>query len=119
MGDRQKRRRLLLFACPIFLLLIFAYSRPGFSLDVPGPPEDYVSDYASILSSSVQENLESALRQTEAETTNQILVVTFPGLEGESLEDFSIRLAEKWKPGQKGKDNGVICPSEVKTLPAW
>ena len=29
-------------------------------------------------------------------------------LEGEILEDFSIRLAEKWKIGQKGKDNGVI-----------
>lgn len=36
------------------------------------------------------------------------MVATFPGLEGESLEDYSIRLAEAWKPGQKGKDNGVI-----------
>ena len=37
-----------------------------------------------------------------------MVVVTFPSLEGEALEDFSIRLAEAWKIGQKGKDNGVI-----------
>ena len=52
--------------------------------------------------------LEEALHHFEDETSNQIVVVTFPSLEGESLEDFSIRLAEAWKIGQKGKDNGVI-----------
>src|SRR5439155_3355170 len=29
-------------------------------------------------------------------------------LEGQSLEDFSIRLAQRWRIGQKGLDNGVI-----------
>src|SRR5262249_59795834 len=28
--------------------------------------------------------------------------------EGENLEDFSIKLAERWRVGQKGLDNGVI-----------
>jgi len=36
------------------------------------------------------------------------VVAVFPSLEGDSLEDFSIRLAETWKVGQKGRDNGVI-----------
>ena len=36
------------------------------------------------------------------------MVAIFPSLEGESLEDFSIRLAQKWSIGQKGLDNGVI-----------
>lgn len=36
------------------------------------------------------------------------MVGTFPSLEGNSLEEFSMRLAETWKVGQKGKDNGVI-----------
>src|SRR4029434_7530579 len=35
-------------------------------------------------------------------------VAIFPSLEGESLEDFSIRLATAWKVGRKGKDNGVL-----------
>jgi uncharacterized protein len=36
------------------------------------------------------------------------VVAVFRSLEGESLEDYSIRLAEQWKVGQKGLDNGVI-----------
>lgn len=61
-----------------------------------------------MLSPSKRAELEETLRRFEEETTNQIVVVTFPSLEGEVLEDFSIRLAEQWKIGQKGKDNGVI-----------
>jgi uncharacterized protein len=37
-----------------------------------------------------------------------VVVAIFRSLEGESLEDFSIRLAERWRIGQKGLDNGVI-----------
>jgi uncharacterized protein len=37
-----------------------------------------------------------------------VAVAIFPSLEGESLEDFSIRLAQQWRLGQKGLDNGVI-----------
>jgi uncharacterized protein len=35
-------------------------------------------------------------------------IAIFASLEGESMEDFSIRLAEKWRIGQRGLDNGVI-----------
>ena len=38
----------------------------------------------------------------------QMVVAVFPSLEGESLEDFSIRLAERWRVGDKRLDNGVI-----------
>jgi uncharacterized protein len=37
-----------------------------------------------------------------------VVVAIFPSLEGESLEDYSIRLAQKWRIGQKSLDNGVI-----------
>ena len=36
------------------------------------------------------------------------MVAIFRSLEGESLEDYSIRLAERWRIGQKSLDNGVI-----------
>lgn len=35
-------------------------------------------------------------------------IAIFPSLEGESLEDVSIKLAEKWRIGQKGLNNGII-----------
>jgi len=78
------------------------------ALDVPKRPEGYVTDKAGLLSPQTKMQLEGVLRQYEQKTSNQIVIVTFPSLEEESLEDFSVRLAEAWKVGQKGRDNGVI-----------
>ncbi len=79
-----------------------------FALDVPKPPEGYVSDDARVLSASARARLEQVLKNFDDQTGNQVLVATFPRLAGEALEPYSIRLAEAWKPGQKGKDNGAI-----------
>ena len=100
----QKHLRLVL---PIFLFLFLAVPRLS-ALEVPRRAEGYVTDRAGIMSSTVRANLEEALRAYEDKTSNQVVVVTFPSLEGNSLEDFSVRLAEAWKVGQKGRDNGVI-----------
>lgn len=37
-----------------------------------------------------------------------MVIAIFRSLEGENLEDFSIRLAQQWRIGRKGLDNGVI-----------
>jgi uncharacterized protein len=37
-----------------------------------------------------------------------MVIAVFKSLEGESLEDYSIRLAQRWRIGQKGLDNGLI-----------
>jgi len=48
------------------------------------------------------------LAERERATGAQMVVAIFPSLEGENVEDVSIRLAERWRVGQKGLDNGVI-----------
>jgi len=49
------------------------------------------------------------LLELEQKTTAQMVVLTINSLEGEAIEDFSIKIAhEKWRLGQKGKDNGVL-----------
>lgn len=94
---------------PLFFALFFIINLQHlFALSIPNRPRTYVSDYASILSPGTRQNLENGLHQFEEKTSNQVLVVTFPGLDGDSLERFSIKLAEAWKPGQKDKNNGVI-----------
>jgi uncharacterized protein len=52
--------------------------------------------------------LDAQLRGYERGTTRQIAVAVFRSLEGESLEDVSIRLAEKWKIGGKQSNDGVL-----------
>ena len=100
-------RRPLRGWCFAAVLFLFG-AAPLFALDVPKRAEGYVSDSAKMLSDSARQRLEQLLRDFEEKTSNQVLVATFPRLGGDSLESYSIRLAEAWKPGQKGKDNGVI-----------
>ncbi|MFH1800075.1 MAG: TPM domain-containing protein [Candidatus Omnitrophota bacterium] len=96
--------------CPVsfFTLLFFLGLSALSALQVPPRADGYVTDRAGLLSPSARENLEAVLRTFNEKTSNQVVVATFPSLEGDSLEDFSMRLAEAWKAGQKRKDNGVI-----------
>src|ERR1700693_2935182 len=67
-----------------------------------------VNDYAGLIPADRAQVLESRLAAFEQETAHQIAVLTISSLEGAPLEDFSIRVAESWKIGQKGFDNGAI-----------
>ncbi len=93
---------LLILVCMLFVTPLSAYA-----LDVPRL-EGYVNDYAGMISPPVRSELENELRGFERSDSTQIVILTIPSLEGEVLEDFSIRVAETWKIGQRVKDNGVI-----------
>jgi uncharacterized protein len=79
-----------------------------FALDVPARPAGRVSDFAGLLSAEAERRIEAKIAAHEAESSDQIAVAAFRSLEGESLEDFAIRLAEAWQIGSKEHDNGVI-----------
>ncbi len=92
-----------------FLLLSgFFFCTWAYALEIPERPASYVNDYAQLLSPTAKARLEERLTVFEKETSNQVVVAIFKSLEGGSLEDFSIKLAEKWKIGSKKNDNGVI-----------
>lgn len=67
-----------------------------------------VNDHAGILSLATAQELESLLKAHEDSTSNQVAVLTVESLEGDVLEEFSIRVVDTWKLGKKGKDNGVL-----------
>ena len=91
------------------LLLLVLLAGPGMAaLRIPPPPDRRVNDYAGVLSAADRDRLEQKLIAGEAGSRNQIVVAIFRSLQGESLEDYSIRLAQAWRIGQKGLDNGVI-----------
>ena len=79
------------------------------SAAVPERPLKYVVDLAGIVDDATENRLNGYLQQLEQKTTAQLVVLTIRSLEGESIEDFSIKIAhDKWKLGQKGKGNGVL-----------
>jgi uncharacterized protein len=92
----------------IFIIVILTFSiLYFFPLDVPFL-SGRVNDYAGILDNDSLTSLNKKLADYEKATTNQLVVLTIKSLEGENLEDFSMKTVEKWKLGVKGKDNGVM-----------
>jgi uncharacterized protein len=91
------------------ILLILALPSAGTSLagDVPFL-NGRVNDTAGLLSHTTVAELESLLKSHEDSTSNQVVLLTVPGLGGESVEEFSMRVVDTWKLGQRGKDNGVL-----------
>ena len=61
-----------------------------------------------MISPQTKTKLENELRAFERTDSTQAVILTIPSLEGEVLEEFSIRVADSWKVGQKNKDNGII-----------
>ena len=67
-----------------------------------------VVDHAEILSAATRQQVDATLKAHEDKTTDQIVVLTVPSLEGDSVEQFATKVFDAWKLGQKGKDNGVL-----------
>lgn len=82
----------------------------GYSQTIPEPmnPPRLVNDFADIFSTEQQNSLEQILRAYNDSTSTQIYVVTVKDLEGYAVSDYAVRLGEKWKIGQKSKDNGAV-----------
>jgi uncharacterized protein len=67
-----------------------------------------VNDTAGMLSPASVSHIDGLLEELERSDSTQIVVLTVPSLEAEVLEEFSMRVAEAWRIGQKGLDNGAI-----------
>jgi uncharacterized protein len=103
---RSKNKLLTLFAV-IWISLSAAASFAA--IKIPAKPPNYVVDLAGIIDANVEAGLNRYLLELEQKTTAQMVILTIASLEGESIEDLSLRIAhDKWKLGQKDKDNGVL-----------
>ena len=67
-----------------------------------------VTDVTHTLSDAERAQLESKLADWEAKTSNQLAVLIVPSTQPEPIEAYSIRVADAWKIGRKGQDNGVL-----------
>lgn len=90
------------------LLGLLLSTFPAAALSIPPAPSRFLYDGAGLLPESERVQLEEQLLALDQGGGPQIGIAIFPSLEGESLEEFTIRLAEAWKPGQKGKDEGAL-----------
>jgi uncharacterized protein len=85
-----------------------AWDTPKDGLRPVPPLASRVTDLTNTLSAPERQALESKLADWEARTSNQLVVLMVSTTTPEPIEEYSLRVAEAWKIGQKGKDNGAI-----------
>ena len=81
---------------------------PASSDFIPVPPIGRVVDKANLLDAATVARLQQSLQAFEAAKGAQISVLVVPTTQPEVIFDFSVRVAEAWKLGRKGVDDGVL-----------
>ena len=93
----------------IFFYILFFYSHLSFAQTIiPELWGQRIHDEAHVLRQETIDLLENDLKKYEDSTSNQIAILLIPSLQEETLEAYSMKVAEKWKLGTKAKDNGVL-----------
>jgi len=68
---------------------------------VPVPPMGaWVTDQTATLTNEQKSALEQTLRSFEARKGSQVVVLIVPSTAPETIEQYALRVAEKWKPGK-------------------
>ena len=67
-----------------------------------------VTDAADILTGEEETRLSDRLARYEARTRHQIIVATTPGLNGARVDNFGTCLANRWRIGRAGQDDGIL-----------
>lgn len=109
-GQKSENRYFLYLTFVLVCALSSVFCSLSFAAtpEPPFTPTNYVVDLAGIIEDETEAQLNSYLKELEQKTTAQVVVLTIQSLEGEDIESFSLRIAERWKLGQKGKDNGLL-----------
>lgn len=90
-----------------FLILFWISSLQAQELRVP-ELRDPVMDEVGLLSPEVTTGLSRILSTLSSQKGTQIAVFITQDLQGRSLEDFAIKVVEKWKLGTEKDDRGAL-----------
>src|SRR5436305_13545551 len=71
-------------------------------------PSNYVNDFAHVLNTQTEDQLNSICEQLDHQAKAQVAVVTVNTLEGQDVESYAVDLFHKWGIGSKSNDHGVL-----------
>jgi len=98
-----------LFLC--VLPVVFAMTTAAFAQSpkaIPPAPRDYVLDEPGWLSPTEHADISNSLSTEDQQHGNQFLVAIFKSLDDEDLVDYTNRVFQKWAPGNKQTNNGLL-----------
>lgn len=92
----------------ISLFLLFSFSFGDISNVIPKPTGKMVNDFANMLNSGEEQNIEQKVLNHNNKTSNEIVVVTVNNLSGYTIENYALHLGRNWEIGKKDKNNGIV-----------
>jgi len=102
----------------VLALFWLALATPAGAQDIAFPPlTGRVVDNAELIPAPAEAALTAKLEALEQATTDQVVVVTLPDLQGREIEDYGYRLGRAWGIGRADKDNGlllIVAPNDRK-----
>jgi uncharacterized protein len=92
------------------LSLLFFMMSAAVGQNIPDPmmPFRLMNDFTGLLTEDQQISMNNKLLAFNDSTSTQIYVVTYNDLQGYSVSEFGAALGQKWRIGQKDKDNGIL-----------
>ncbi|MDR1876646.1 MAG: TPM domain-containing protein [Flavobacteriaceae bacterium] len=95
---------------PCFFLFIGSLLFAQTEFKIPEPPSTIypVNDYAEVLTGEQTEEINRKLFSYSDSTSTEIIVCTIKTLDGDDINYVGAKWGEKWKIGQKGKNNGIL-----------
>jgi uncharacterized protein len=102
----------LLSRCLAVLAIAAGLAAPALAAKDDGlvkiPPVARVTDLTATLTAAQKSSLDQELAQFEQRKGSQIAVLMLPSTRPEEIEQYGIRVADSWKLGRKGIDDGLI-----------
>ncbi len=111
------RKRPSVLIAALFLLPVLGakqFPRPNLAM-----PDHYVDDKVHVINPEHTHALNGILQELEQKTGVQYIILTVDSTGGLPIQQFSIELLDKWKLGQKGKDNGLLFTLALKERDYW
>ena len=99
--------RLAAVALATAVLLIGARASAA-EAPIPPAPTRWVTDTVGFLDAATVSRLDRRLEAYERQTGHQVVVWVGASTGDTPLDDFAVRTFEKWKPGSKGRDDGLL-----------
>jgi uncharacterized protein len=114
-------KKLWLKSTALIVLLLANFVVRAADGDFPARPEPamLVNDFAGMLSTAEEAQLERKLEDYARNSSTQITIVTLKNLGSYEVSQYTFELGNRWGIGQKDKDNGVLILTSLEDRKGW
>jgi len=117
--SKSRLRRFIKIAIPT-IIVSFCFSTLLLAEEAAFPsPSGHINDFANLITPSDFQRLNALAVALEQKTTAEIAVVTLKSTKPYDIQDYSVRLFERWKIGKADKDNGILLLVAVEDKKVW